>query len=113
MKMSDAMICWTPNRPEYASGMRGKARIFAAVAAGVDEMTPFPRRAGRTDARAHDPRPEVRQTYALMLAFVMSERDGLDPATVHQTMLAIDEYRDGCAQELLQADNPSIKTLGE
>src|SRR5438045_2741210 len=99
MKLSDAMICWTPQRPEYASGMRGKARIFP-VTAGVDEMAPFPCRAGRTDRRAHDPRLEVRQTYALMLAFVMHERDGLDLNVVRQLMLSIDEYASGCAEEL-------------
>ena len=64
-------------------------------------MTPFPRRAGRCDARAQDVRLEVRQAYALMIAFALSERDGIDRAVVHDTMLQIDEYASGCAPELL------------
>jgi hypothetical protein len=99
MRIGDAMICWTPNRPEYPSGMRGKARIFESTA-GADEMTPFPCRAGRTDPRAHDPRLEARQTWSLQIAFVMHERDGLSVATVHKLMLGIDEYASGCAEDL-------------
>jgi hypothetical protein len=59
MKISDVWICWTPNLPTYASGMRGKARIFPSTA-GSDDIRPFPCRAGRCEARSHDPRLEVR-----------------------------------------------------
>jgi hypothetical protein len=99
VKISEATVCWTPNRPEYPSGMRGKARIFATTA-GTDEMTPFVRRAGRSDPRAHDPSLERRQTYALMIAFVMHQRDDLDIAAVHKLMLSIDEYASGSTEDL-------------
>jgi hypothetical protein len=100
VKISEATICWTPNLPKYPSGMRGKARIFP-VTAGMDEMKPFPCRAGRSDPRAHDPRLELRQTFALMIAMIMTERDGLGLNVVHQLMLSIDEYASGCAEDLL------------
>ena len=109
MKISEAVICWTPDRTDFASGMRGKARIFPA-STGVDEMAPFARRAGRSDARAHDARLEVRQAYCLMIAFAMSERDGLDPVGVHQLMLGIEEYAAGCAPELLP-DEPALARI--
>jgi hypothetical protein len=99
MKISDAVIVWTPNCEQYPTGFRGKAIIFPA-SARPDEITPFARRAGRADPRAHDPRLEVRQAYALMIAMVMSERDGLDLASVHQLMLTIEEYASGCAEDL-------------
>ena len=52
--------------------------IFVGEAAGV----------GRDEVG----RLEVRQMYALRIAFVMSERDGLDVAAVHTLMLNVDEY---------------------
>lgn len=92
MKLADCSICWTPNLPQYPSGMRGKMRVFPAGTA-PDHLAPFPRRAGLCDAQASDTRPEVRQTHALRVAFVASERDGLDAAHVHEQMLQVDEYR--------------------
>jgi hypothetical protein len=80
--------------------MRGKARIFGPTA-GADEMTPFACRAGRNDSRAHDPRLEMRQTWALQIAFVMHERDGLDTAAVHKLMLSIEEYASGSTEDLV------------
>jgi hypothetical protein len=99
MKLSEVTIAWTPNRETFPAGFRGKVRIFQGAA--VDEAAPFARRAGRCDSRALDGRIEVRQAYALMIAFAMSERDGLDVLTVHRAMLGIEEYVAGCAQEVL------------
>jgi hypothetical protein len=109
VRISDATICWTPNCERYPAGFRGKARIFPS-SARPDEITPFARRGGHADPRAHDPRLEVRQAYALMIAMAMSERDGLDLASVHQLMLSIEEYASGCAEELDHVDSPSIKS---
>jgi hypothetical protein len=100
VKLSDSIIAWTPARGGYPAGFRGKCRLFPGTTCAED-TAPFAHRAGRADPRAHDARLEVRQAYALMLAFAMSERDGLDVAAVHAVMLGVDEYRAGCAPELL------------
>jgi hypothetical protein len=100
MKISECVIAWTPMDERYPAGMRGKLRLFSATA-GQDEMTPFPCRAGRFDARAQDPRREAREAYVMMVALMATQRDGLDVASVHQLLLQIEEYRSGCAPELL------------
>lgn len=103
MKIADCFICWTPNADSYPAGFRGKIRCFSAGTAHAD-MAPFACHAGRFDARAQDPRPEVRQAYVLMVALMMSERDGLNAGAVHRFMLEhVDEYREACAPELLDA----------
>jgi hypothetical protein len=103
MKITDCTIAWTPDRPEYPAGMRAKCRIFPGGAPQAD-LAPFPCQAGRFDARAQDPRPEVREAYVLAIALMMSERDGLDVGLVHRFFLQhIDEYREACAPELLEA----------
>jgi hypothetical protein len=102
VKLSEVVICWTPDRPEYQAGMRGKARIFSATA-GRDDVGPFPCRAGHVDPRAHEPRLELREAYVMGIANVMSQRDGLEVSLVHRLLLRIDEYRSGCAPELLNA----------
>jgi hypothetical protein len=101
VKISDCTICWTPVSEEYPSGFRGKVRLFPAGTAPAD-MAPFACRAGRFDARAQDPRPEVRGAYVLMVALMMTERDGLDVGLVHRWMLEnVDEYAAACAPDLL------------
>jgi hypothetical protein len=105
MKLNECTICWTPNRAEFPSGMRGKVRLFATTA-GASEMAVFPCRVRHTEARANDPRREIREAYALGIAFILYERDRLDVSYVHQTMLAIEEYRSGCASELLTEGAP-------
>lgn len=99
MKLADCYICWTPLADSYPVGMRGKARLFRQ--AGPDDLRPFVCRAGRNDARAHDPRLERRQTYALAVAMIMTVRDGLDVGDVHGLMLGIDEYASGSCPELV------------
>lgn len=105
MKISEALIVWTPRSQLHPSGFRGKARIFPA---GTQEehVKPFARRAGSCDARAHDARLEVRQNYALTIANVLVLRDGLDAATVHKLMIDIEEYASGTADEMLQGALP-------
>ncbi len=49
---------------------------------------------GQCHAPAHDASPDVRQRYALQVAFRMSELHGLDAGYVHELMLQIDEYRE-------------------
>jgi hypothetical protein len=106
MKIADCFICWTPVAEKYPSGFRGKIRLFQAGTAHVD-MAPFACKAGRFDARAQDPRPEIRQAYVLMIALMMSERDGLNVASVHRFFLEhIDEYAAACAPELLEEATP-------
>ena len=103
MKISDATLAWTPDRPEYSAGMRGKCRLFPATA-GEADIAPFACKAGRFDARAQDQRSEVREAYVMMVALMMSQRDGLDVGSVHRFFLEhIDEYREACAPELLEA----------
>jgi hypothetical protein len=98
MKISDVIVAFTPNRPEYPSGFRGKMRIFPAGTAEAD-LAPFAERGGRPNPRAHDSRREVREAYAVGLGNLMMCRDGLDPQTVHEALLVIDEYRSGHAFE--------------
>jgi hypothetical protein len=100
VKIGDVTICWTPDGPQYPAGFRGKVRCFPAGTPEAD-LELFACRAGRVDTLAHDPSLEKRQAYALKLALFMTQRDGLNLAAVHQLMLAIDEYRSGCAPELL------------
>ena len=92
MKIGEVIIAWTPNKDSYPEGMRGKARLFPG-STPLDQLAPFACRGGHCDAQAHDPNPEKRQAYALRVAFVMSERDGLDAGDVHELMLEVDEYR--------------------
>jgi hypothetical protein len=103
MRISDCTIAWTPIAEKYPAGFRGKVRLFPAGTPEAD-IAPFACRAGRFDARAQDPRREVRDAYTLMIALMMSKRDGLDVGSVHRFFLEhIDEYREACAPELLEA----------
>jgi hypothetical protein len=76
MRLSEVTICWTPNRPEFSSAMRGQYAIFPA-SAREDEMALFARRAGRHDIRAQDPRLEVQALYATYIFYQMTELDGV------------------------------------
>src|SRR3977135_2104112 len=100
MKISECVIAWTPMDERYPAGMRGKLRVYPA-SAGEADLAPFACKAGRFDARAQDPRREVREAYVMMIALMATQRDGLDVASVHQLMLQVEEYRSGCAPELL------------
>jgi hypothetical protein len=99
--LRESLICWTPKRELYAPGFRGKIRIFPA-GTPEEHWRPFAHRAGSCDARAHDARLEVRQTYALTIANVLVLRDGLDAAAVHKVMLEVEEYVSGTMEETLQ-----------
>jgi hypothetical protein len=106
VKISDCTICWTPNSERYPVGFRAKVRIFSAGTPDP-EMAPFACRAGRFDARAQDPRAEVRGAYVLAIALMMTERDGLDVEAVHRFLVDhIEEYRSACAPELLEEEVP-------
>jgi hypothetical protein len=100
MKISDVTVAWTPDRPEYPPGFRGKLR-FLPMGTGEADIALFACKAGRFDARAQDPRRETREAYVMMIALMMTQRDGLDVASVHKLLLQIEEYRSGCAPELL------------
>jgi hypothetical protein len=116
MKISHATIVWTPNRPGFPIGFRGKARIFATHGAdhGDEHIAAFARSAGRSDERSHGPL-EVRQDLCREIALEM-KRDGVnqrliaspyggavgagnlgeefgpDTDAVHHLMLGVDEY---------------------
>ncbi|MGB9331493.1 MAG: hypothetical protein WCB10_12060 [Steroidobacteraceae bacterium] len=105
MRIGDVTLCWSANREEVPAGFRGKLRIFPAGTAEAD-LAPFAHRGGRTDPRAHDPRRENREAYVVALATMLVDRDGLDFRTVHQAMLAVEEYATGCAPELLEVRYP-------
>jgi predicted RNase H-like nuclease len=76
MRMSEVTICWTPNRPEFSSAMRGKYAVFPASACEA-ELSVFAHRAGRHDIRAQDPRLEVQALYATYIFYQMTELDGV------------------------------------
>lgn len=101
MKISEVILAWTPDCPEYPAGFRGKLRLFAAGTPEAD-LQLFTHRAGRGSPRAHDPRREVREAYAVGIATLMIDRDGLDFRAVHQAMLQVEEYATGSAPELLE-----------
>ena len=103
MKISDCFICWTPDRPEFPAGFRGKCRLFPAGTA-VADMKLFACAAGRFDDRAQDPRREVREAYVLEASFTMTERHGLDRASVNQLLLQVEEY-ESAVREMLDAQH--------
>jgi hypothetical protein len=101
MRIAEALIVWTPKRERYEPGFRGKICIFPA-GSQEEHVRPFAHRAGSCDARAHDARLEVRQTYALTIANILVLRDRLDAATVHKVMSEVEEYVSGTVEETLQ-----------
>lgn len=43
---------------------------------------------------------EVRKCYAFIEAMLAIIRDGCDPLAVHKAMLGLEEYRDGCPDDM-------------
>jgi hypothetical protein len=99
MRIAECIVCWTPDRPEYQAGMRGKARVFPAHTPRAD-TAPFACWGGHVHADAHDPRLAVRHAYVLRLAGTMTHQDGLTPESVHQLLGEVEEYRSMCCDEL-------------
>ena len=91
MKLSECIIVWTPDWPEYAPGFRGKVRIFPAHSRR-EQLAPFARWAGQPHEQTHDPRLAVRHVYLLQVITRM-RYEGLKLLTVHDALSPIDEYQ--------------------
>jgi hypothetical protein len=90
MKISNAVISWTPQGESHRAGYRGKLRVHSAA-----DTNEHSHKAGVMDERAHSDVPAVRMRYVTDIAKLMIERDGLDPVTVDTVLRNhIDEYRD-------------------
>ena len=91
----DSMICWNPGTDQVA-------------------IVPHPDRQGLSDkylmtglgAYKHvkEATFEDRKTIAFIEAVHLIIRDGCEPHAVHQAMMKLEEYRDGCADDM-----PGIK----
>jgi len=94
--IKELVIAWTPNRPEFhPPGFRGKSRVEPLPGVGLEQ---FARKAGASDARAHDPSPQVRQAYVLEIAREM-QQDGASTSC----LMAVAEYAN--VQTALAASN--------
>lgn len=99
MKLADCIIVWTPDRPEYATGMRGKARLFPAHTP-PEHVAPFPCRAGQVHPWAHDQRLAVRHDYLLSVYATMVFRDGLPKQLVRELLCGVEEFHSLMADRL-------------
>jgi hypothetical protein len=91
VKATDVMLCWNPNSADVA-------------------LVPWPDREGRSDRYLmttlacnldlHRRGFERRKLIVFIEAMHLIVRDGVDPVALHRTLLALDEYRDGCAPDM-------------
>jgi hypothetical protein len=89
-RMTEVMLCWKPGT--------GDVRLV---------RWPDPDRisAGLQSAFAcyrfvHEMTHEQRKTHAFVTAMHLIVRDGCDPAAVHEALLCVEEYRDGCSDDM-------------
>ncbi|WP_156880531.1 hypothetical protein [Thermomonas fusca] len=90
---TNAMLCWTP----------GTANV---------KLVPWPDTIRASDAYrsttlacnsyVHGKNFEQRKAIAFIEAVHLIVRDKVDAAAVHNTMLDLEEYRDGCAEDMLR-----------
>ena len=96
--LQETYIAWTSPWSKLAT--RGECRLFSDGVSQAD-LQRYAHIAGRQDKRAWHPNPDTRRAYVMGVAFIMSQVDGLDLATVHALLLSIREYQEGCAEEVL------------
>lgn len=92
--IKDTMLCWNPNtdqvalvpHPDYRGLSDNYIMTSLAAYAVVNGMS-------RTE----------RQALAFSEAMKLIVRDGCDPHAVHQAMMGLEEYRNGCAPDMPKA----------
>jgi hypothetical protein len=90
--VKNTMVCWNPKTDEVAlipwpdsHGLGDKYRMSAlACYSHVQEMSSF----------------IERKAMAFIEAMHLIIRDGCAPMAVHNAMLGLEEYRDGCADDM-------------
>jgi hypothetical protein len=94
MDFTNTMLCWTPGGAHVAlvpwPDVRGLSGAYA-------------RSVGACFADCRRADFETRKTLAFITAVQMIVRDGCDPQVVHRTLLNLAEYRDGCPDDMREA----------
>lgn len=96
MNAKDAMLCWNPGTDEVAlvpwpdtTDLSG--RYFGTALACY------------TNVQKKD--FEQRKAQVFIDAMHLIIRDKCDPMAVHKTLLGLDEYRDGCSEDMPGAES--------
>ena len=95
MNAKDSLLLWSPKTGESKVVPRGHGKKYPHL--GSSSLGCY--------ARVRDADFETRKTFVFIEAMHLIIRDGVDPKQLHNELMKLEEYRDGCSCDMPMMEN--------